>query len=93
MKFWMKFIKFLLKINRFFKSNRYFSRLLLRQILIAVFTLSRYFFALLCYFYAPMRRSVCRGYPLCASHACTAAVKFIPPVQIKFAATPARPQL
>ena len=36
MKFWMKFIKFLLKINRFFKSNRYFSRLLLRQILIAV---------------------------------------------------------
>ena len=43
MKFWMKFIKFLLKINRFFKSNRYFSRLLLRQILIAVFALSRYF--------------------------------------------------
>lgn len=50
MKFWMKFIKFLLKINRFFKSNRYFSRPFLRQILIAVFALSRYFFALSRYF-------------------------------------------
>lgn len=90
MKFWMKFIKFLLKINRFFKSllfspsfetnlNRCFCPLAL-------------FFALSRYFYAPMRRSVCRGYPLCASHARTAAVKFIPPAQIKFAATPVRPQ-
>lgn len=72
MKFWMKFIKFLLKINRFFKSNRYFSRLLLRQILIAIFALSL-LFALSRYF------CVCDGalsascsYPLCVLHACTA---------------------
>lgn len=92
MKFWMKFIKFLLKINRFFNQIVTFLAIFLRQILIAVFALSRYFLLFRATF--AHRYSVfCRSHPLCASHACTAAVKFIPPVQIKFAATPARPQL
>lgn len=93
MKFWMKFIKFLLKINRFFKSNRYFSRLLLRQILIDIFALSL-FFALSRYFCdrdgalpaAAIHSASCMPAPPAQ------AVKFILSAQIKFTATPARPQ-
>lgn len=94
MKFWMKFIKFLLKINRFFKSNRYFSRLLLRQILIAVFALSRYFFALLCYFCDRdgALSAVAIHSTSCMPAPPAQAAKFILSAQIKFAATPARPQ-
>lgn len=90
MKFWMKFIKFLLKINRFLTKSLLFSPSFETN-------LNRCFCPLVifCSFALLLRsrrRSAGCSYPLCVLHTCTAAVKFIPPVQIKFTATHARPQ-
>ena len=94
MKFWMKFIKFLLKINRFFKSNRYFSRHFFKTNFNRRFCPLTLFFALSCYFCDRdgALSAVAIHSTSCMPAPPAQAVKFILSAQIKFAATPARPQ-
>lgn len=93
MKFWMKFIKFLLKINRFFKIKSLLFSPFVKTNFNRRFCPLALFFALLCYFYdrdgalpaAAIHSASCMPAPPAQ------AAKFILSAQIKFTATPARP--